>query len=433
MMLDADVQAGDRGRPDGRGPGDHDRRAGHRDDARGRARASPSPVVDDEGAPDPRRARRVAGRRGGLSRRWRASRSSTSTGSLSHLDDVVERLVQHVQLTHHPGRPRVRRSRCSSRSGPSASRASTARSRPSAASSTRSRASPRSPSCVPIFGLTLITAVIPLTTYTLLILVRNNVVGLRGRAGRRPRGGRGDGLHALGAAAPRRAAAGRAADDRRHPARDRHDDRPRDRRRRSSATRSAGSASSSPRASRRFFPTKIYLGAVLSVALAFLADFLFVRLERRLTPWATRAGGTGLMPDILGWLLDPANWSGATRASRTGSSSTSRSALLAVAAATAIGLPVGLYIGHTGRFAGLAINLANIGRAVPSYALMVGILPIALTLAPIHRLRPGPRADVPADVPGDDAPRRSRRSSWRPTPGSARWTATSSRPAGGWA
>ena len=34
-----------------------------------------------------------------------------------------------------------------------------------------------------------------------------------------------------------------------------------------------------------FFPTKIYVGAVLSVALAFTFDILIVRLERRLTPW----------------------------------------------------------------------------------------------------------------------------------------------------
>jgi osmoprotectant transport system permease protein len=40
-----------------------------------------------------------------------------------------------------------------------------------------------------------------------------------------------------------------------------------------------------------FFPTKYLLGAILSVLLAFSADFLFVRLERLITPWAhARAG-----------------------------------------------------------------------------------------------------------------------------------------------
>ena len=85
------------------------------------------------------------------------------------------------------------------------------------------------------------------------------------------------------------------------------------------------------------------------------------------------------MPDVAGLLPDPANWDGAT-ASRPGSSSTSRSPVLAVAAATLIGLPIGLFIGHTGRYADLAINLANIGRAVPSYALMVGDPAVALSL-----------------------------------------------------
>ena len=44
--------------------------------------------------------------------------------------------------------------------------------------------------------------------------------------------------------------------------------------------------------------------------------------------------------------------------------------------ATVIALPIGLYIGHTGRGANLAINLANIGRAIPSYAILVIILPM---------------------------------------------------------
>ena len=87
------------------------------------------------------------------------------------------------------------------------------------------------------------------------------------------------------------------------------------------------------------------------------------------------------MPDIVGLFTDAANWSGATGIP-TRLLEHLEISLLAVAAATAIGLPTGLYIGHTGRHATLAINLANIGRAVPSYALMVGILPIALSLAP---------------------------------------------------
>jgi osmoprotectant transport system permease protein len=35
-----------------------------------------------------------------------------------------------------------------------------------------------------------------------------------------------------------------------------------------------------------FFPTKYLLGAFLSIVLAFGADFVFVRVERLITPWA---------------------------------------------------------------------------------------------------------------------------------------------------
>ncbi len=57
--------------------------------------------------------------------------------------------------------------------------------------------------------------------------------------------------------------------------------------------------------------------------------------------------------------------------------------LLAVLTATAIALPLGLYIGHTGRLQLLGINIANIGRAIPSYAVMVMLLPVMLGLAPV--------------------------------------------------
>jgi osmoprotectant transport system permease protein len=57
--------------------------------------------------------------------------------------------------------------------------------------------------------------------------------------------------------------------------------------------------------------------------------------------------------------------------------------LLAVLTASLIALPLGFYIGHTGRLQLLGINIANIGRAVPSYAVMVMLLPVMLGLAPV--------------------------------------------------
>lgn len=39
----------------------------------------------------------------------------------------------------------------------------------------------------------------------------------------------------------------------------------------------------------RFFPTEIYAGAIPSILLAVVADVLLVRVQRRMTPWATAA------------------------------------------------------------------------------------------------------------------------------------------------
>ncbi len=87
------------------------------------------------------------------------------------------------------------------------------------------------------------------------------------------------------------------------------------------------------------------------------------------------------MPDFLTWMLDAANWSGpdGIPARLLEHLEISGSAVLV---ALLVGLPIGLYIGHTGRGATAAINIANIGRAIPSYALMGMILPISLAWSP---------------------------------------------------
>jgi osmoprotectant transport system permease protein len=87
------------------------------------------------------------------------------------------------------------------------------------------------------------------------------------------------------------------------------------------------------------------------------------------------------MPDFIQWLVDPVNWDGSdgipTRLFEHLQISGS-----AVLLAMLIGLPIGLWIGHTGRGATAAINIANIGRAIPSYALMGMILPLSLNVNP---------------------------------------------------
>jgi osmoprotectant transport system permease protein len=88
------------------------------------------------------------------------------------------------------------------------------------------------------------------------------------------------------------------------------------------------------------------------------------------------------MNEVMAFFMDPANWEGSRGIPSRLVEHLAVSGL-AIVVATAIGLPIGLYIGHTGRGANLAINLANIGRAVPSYAVMVMILPLAVAAAPV--------------------------------------------------
>lgn len=87
----------------------------------------------------------------------------------------------------------------------------------------------------------------------------------------------------------------------------------------------------------------------------------------------------------IGWLTDPLRWSGPDGVPTRVFEHLAISAP-AVVVACLVGIPVGLWIGHTGRHAFIAINLANIGRAVPSYAVMAMILPVSLMISPQYGL-----------------------------------------------
>lgn len=77
-----------------------------------------------------------------------------------------------------------------------------------------------------------------------------------------------------------------------------------------------------------------------------------------------------LIGDVVAWFTDPANWSGTTGIPNRMFEHIWLSALT-VAVGAAIALPIGLFIGHTGRGALLAVSVANIGRALPSYSLLL--------------------------------------------------------------
>jgi osmoprotectant transport system permease protein len=54
----------------------------------------------------------------------------------------------------------------------------------------------------------------------------------------------------------------------------------------------------------------------------------------------------------------------------------------AVIIASAIAIPAGMFIGHTGRFQFVTVSVANIGRAVPSFGILVIAFAIVLKVAP---------------------------------------------------
>ncbi|GAB3074409.1 MULTISPECIES: ABC transporter permease [unclassified Phycicoccus] len=76
-----------------------------------------------------------------------------------------------------------------------------------------------------------------------------------------------------------------------------------------------------------------------------------------------------MIPNILGWLFDPAHWSGSDGIASRIVEHLWYSAL-AMVLACLIAIPAGLAIGHTGRGRFLAVNLAGAARAIPSLGLL---------------------------------------------------------------
>ena len=81
--------------------------------------------------------------------------------------------------------------------------------------------------------------------------------------------------------------------------------------------------------------------------------------------------------DLIGWLSDPARWSGSDSIPIRLVEHLQLSGA-AVLSALLIALPLGAFIGHTGRFTLLAVTIANVGRAMPTLALLVIFLPFIL-------------------------------------------------------
>jgi osmoprotectant transport system permease protein len=89
----------------------------------------------------------------------------------------------------------------------------------------------------------------------------------------------------------------------------------------------------------------------------------------------------GIIGDVFAWLTDPAHWSGPSGIPVRIAEhlAISVSALLI---ATLIALPIGLYVGHTRRGGRIAVNAANLARAIPSLALIGIAVPITVLIDP---------------------------------------------------
>lgn len=90
---------------------------------------------------------------------------------------------------------------------------------------------------------------------------------------------------------------------------------------------------------------------------------------------------------LVEWFADPANWQGVDGIPNRVFQHLWYSGVSTVIA-VAIALPIGLTLGHTGRGGQLAINISNLGRAIPSLGIVIlafivagiGFTPVLVTL-----------------------------------------------------
>lgn len=82
--------------------------------------------------------------------------------------------------------------------------------------------------------------------------------------------------------------------------------------------------------------------------------------------------------DIIQWLIDPANWQGQYSIPRQTLMHLVYS-FIALAAALVIAVPLGMFIGHTGKFESLIMGSVNAMRALPTIGLLILLV---LVMAP---------------------------------------------------
>src|ERR1043166_4474636 len=101
---------------------------------------------------------------------------------------------------------------------------------------------------------------------------------------------------------------------------------------------------------------------------------------------------------VVAWLAAPEHWAGSDGIPNRIAEHLLISAVTA-AAAIAIALPFGVLAGHTGKGGFIAVNVANLGRALPSLALLALMFPLALSLKLGFGFWPTFFALVPLGIP----------------------------------
>ncbi|RJS93166.1 ABC transporter permease [Salinisphaera sp. Q1T1-3] len=99
------------------------------------------------------------------------------------------------------------------------------------------------------------------------------------------------------------------------------------------------------------------------------------------------ADGFGVVDQVVQWFADPTQWTGDNGLPHRIAQHLYYVAV-SMAVAVSIALPVGIGLGHWGRGGLIAINLSNMGRAVPSFGLVIlmfllvgiGFLPVLVAL-----------------------------------------------------
>jgi osmoprotectant transport system permease protein len=76
------------------------------------------------------------------------------------------------------------------------------------------------------------------------------------------------------------------------------------------------------------------------------------------------------LQDVAHWFNDPAHWRG-TNGIPNRLVEHIQYSLVAIAAAIILAVPVSVWLGHKRRFGTVAVNVSNVGRAIPSFAILV--------------------------------------------------------------